>query len=223
MRSEVLRFMQTLQYAIALTGCIGSGKSSVASLLKLHGYKVICADSIAHEVLESCAGEVVARFGEGILQEDLDMKVSNMKVVNMKVDRKKLGALVFSDENARKGLESILHPKIKENILTQAKELEKSCVPYFLDIPLFFESGAKARYPVAFVAVVYAPRELCLARVKKRDGLDEKSINARLNSQIDIEKKRELADFIIINTQGVKELQNEVEEFLHALRARISH
>ncbi|RDU55108.1 dephospho-CoA kinase [Helicobacter sp. MIT 00-7814] len=218
--------MQTLQYAIALTGCIGSGKSSVASLLKLHGYKVICADSIAHEVLESCAGEVVARFGEGILQEDFASQIptnkEHAKASNMKVDRKKLGALVFSDENARKDLESILHPKIKENILTQAKELEKSCVPYFLDIPLFFESGAKARYPVAFVAVVYAPRELCLARVKKRDGLDKKSINARLNSQIDIEKKRELADFIITNTQGVKELQNEVEEFLHALEAKFA-
>lgn len=219
--------MQTLQYAIALTGCIGSGKSSVASLLKLHGYKVICADSIAHEVLESCTGEVVARFGEGILQEDsideADTRVSDVRASSIKVDRKKLGALVFGDENARKDLESLLHPQIQERILTQANELEKSCVPYFLDIPLFFESGAKARYPVAFVAVVYAPRELCLERVKKRDNLDEKSIDARLNSQIDIEKKRELADFVIINTQGVKELQNEVKEFLHALRARISH
>ncbi len=209
--------METLQYGIALTGCIGSGKSSVASLLKLHGYKVICADTIAHEVLESCAGEVLTRFGEGILQEDSIKQdfadKTGSKATNTTIDRKKLGALVFGDEKARKDLESILHPKIQERILTQAKELEKSCVPYFLDIPLFFESGAKTRYPVAFVAVVYAPRELCLARVKKRDNLDEKSINARLDSQIDIEKKRELADFVITNTNGVRELQNAVEDF----------
>ncbi|WP_066387530.1 dephospho-CoA kinase [Helicobacter himalayensis] len=209
--------METLQYAIALTGCIGSGKSSVASLLKLHGYKVICADTIAHEVLESCAGEVLTRFGEEILQEDSIKQdfadKTGSKATNTTIDRKKLGALVFGDEKARKDLESILHPKIQERILTQAKELEKSCVPYFLDIPLFFESGAKARYPVAFVAVVYAPRELCLARVKKRNNLDEKSINARLDSQIDIEKKRELADFVIINTNGIKELQSAVEDF----------
>lgn len=202
--------MGNLRYAIALTGAMGSGKSTLAHLLKFRGYEVLCADSLSHRILQECTKEIVELFGNGILEQ-----------TSLRIDRKKLGALVFSDKEALKSLESILHPRIRLRMLEQARELEKKCVPYFLDIPLFFEVGGRASYPVAFVLVVYASREVCLHRVKSRDCLSESCINARLDSQLDIEQKREMADFVIDNSLGVERLQEELEYFLQKLEAKL--
>ena len=92
------------KYAIVLTGGIGSGKSTIASFLKLYGYEVVCADSIAHTLLDQSAKEITEIFGNEILE-------------NNKINRKKLGEIVFSNKKSKETLERILHPKIKEEIL----------------------------------------------------------------------------------------------------------
>lgn len=190
------------KYAIVLTGCISSGKSSVANMLKLYGYKVIDADEISHGMLDLYSKEISQIFGDEFVKDG-------------KVERKKLGAHVFSDKSELIKLENLLHPKIKEKIYSLADELEKTKVPYFIDIPLFYE---KKNYDFSKVLIVYTPKDILLKRLIKRDNLDEISAIKRLALQIDIEQKKKMADFIIDNSGDLKYLNKEIENFLAKLK-----
>ena len=195
--------MVALGYAIALTGSIATGKSTVCNLLKLYGFRVIDADEIAHKVLDEEAAQIASLFGKEY-------------VVEGKVDRKRLGKLVFSSKEQRLRLERLLHPKIKVKILQEAKKEERFKVPYIVDIPLFFETR---NYPeITKVAVVYAPKELQLLRLTKRDRLSQEEAKKRIALQIDIEQKRAWADYVIDNSKDLKYLQNEVEKFVERLK-----
>lgn len=182
--------MELLKYAVALTGSIGTGKSSVSRILNLEGYDIIDADKIAHKMLESCKDDIVQIFGTIILDDNT-------------IDRKKLGNIIFNDINAKQKLEYILHPKIRDEIYKQAKILEKKKKTYFIDIPLFFESKDKIAYNIPYSLVVYAPKDLAIRRVQMRDNLSTCEVVKRMESQIDIEIKKEMADFIIENTSSV--------------------
>lgn len=193
--------MQKFPNAYVITGSIASGKSTVVNLLKERGFSVIDADLIAHEQLEICKCEIVKAFGEQILDE------------TGKIDRKKLGAIVFNEPKKLKNLEQILHPKIKEEILSRATKLEYLGQVYFVDIPLFFEK--KERYSeFKNVAVIYAPKELLLSRLMNRNGLSLEEAKARVELQMDIEKKRKMAKFVIDNSSDRENLQLELEKFL---------
>ena len=196
--------MVELPHAIVLTGGIATGKSTVANLLKLYGFHVIDADEIAHKVLDAQSEQIVKLFGPQYVQDG-------------KVLRKKLGALVFGNSQERKRLEHLLHPKIKEEIIRLAKAQERFKVPYFIDIPLFFETK---NYDLSPVVVVYAPKELQLERLTKRERLPRQEALRRIELQIDIEKKRQMADYIIDNTKDLKHLQNEVENFVQTIKDR---
>lgn len=193
-----------LAYGIALTGCIGSGKSSVSAILKGRGYVVLCADEVAHRILQASASEVAQIFGAYVVRDGV-------------VDRKALGALVFGDKEARLRLESLLHPKIRKEMFSRALVLESTKKWYFLDIPLFFESGGKQSYPVSKIVLVYAPKEQCLERILERDRLDRESAQARINAQMDIEQKRVMSDYIIDNTGDKEALEGLVSEVLGRL------
>ncbi|WP_033917061.1 dephospho-CoA kinase [Campylobacter sputorum] len=190
------------KYAIVLTGCIASGKSSVANILKLYGFKVIDADEISHNILDELASQIAQIFGK----EFVDGK---------KVNRKKLGEYVFKDKFELTRLENLLHPKIKERIYKLADELEKTNFPYFVDIPLFYE---KKNYDFNKVVVVYTPKQTVLKRLIKRDKIDEKNALQRLNLQIDIEEKRKTADFVIDNSGDLKHLNAQIEKFISNLK-----
>lgn len=188
----------SFKYAIVLTGGIGSGKSTIASFLKLYGYEVVCADSIAHTILDQSAKEVVEIFGKEILE-------------NNRINRKKLGEIVFNDKKKKGILEKILHPKIKEEILKQAKALETKKIPYFLDIPLFYETK---NYPFKEVLLVFVPREIQIQRIQKRDHLESQAIQARISSQMPLEEKKQLASYVVDNSGDLENLQKEVEKYL---------
>ena len=198
--------MQKFPNAYVITGSIASGKSMVVNLLKERGFSVIDADVIAHEQLEICKGEIVCEFGEQILGE------------TGKIDRKKLGAIVFCEPKKLKNLELILHPKIKAKILSKALQLESLGQVYFVDIPLFFEK--KERYDeFKNVAVIYAPKELLLSRLMSRNALSLEDAKARVELQIDIEQKREMAKFVIDNSGDRENLELELEKFLKQICA----
>lgn len=198
--------MQKFPNAYVITGSIASGKSTVVNLLKERGFSVIDADVIAHEQLEICKGEIVREFGEQILDEA------------GKIDRKKLGAIVFSEPKKLKILEQILHPKIKGEILSNASQLESLGQVYFVDIPLFFEK--KERYAeFKNVAVIYAPKELLLSRLMSRNALSLEEAKARVELQMDIEQKREMAKFVIDNSNDRENLKLELEKFLKQIGA----
>ena len=198
--------MQKFPNAYVITGSIASGKSTVVNLLKERGFSVIDADLIAHEQLEICKGEIVCEFGEQILDEA------------GKIERKKLGAIVFREPKKLKNLEQILHPKIKAEIFFKASQFERLGQVYFVDIPLFFEK--KERYAeFKNVAVIYAPKELLLSRLMSRNALSLEDAKARAELQMDIEQKREMAKFVIDNSNDRENLKLELEKFLKQICA----
>ena len=198
--------MQKFPNAYVITGSIASGKSTVVNLLKERGFSVIDADLIAHEQLEICKREIIEVFGEQILDE------AGL------IDRKKLGAIVFREPKKLTNLEQILHPKIKAEILSKASQLERLGQVYFVDIPLFFEK--KERYAeFKNVAVIYAPKELLLSRLMSRNALSLEDAKARVELQMDIEQKREMANFIIKNSGDRENLELELEKFLKQICA----
>ncbi len=186
------------QYAIALTGGIGSGKSTAASLLKLYGYAIIDADTIAHKVLEQSTEEVIEIFSDIILTEG-------------KIDRKKLANIVFKNKALRNKLENLLHPRIKENILEQSHLLDGKNIPYFIDIPLFFETK---HYDIEETLLIFVEQSTQIERIKKRNALSDEAILERINAQIPLHQKKKLAKYVINNNGDLKNLQKEIEKYL---------
>jgi dephospho-CoA kinase len=188
-------------YAVALTGGIATGKSSVARMFEADGYRVIDADKVAHAVLEDQKEKIAEMFGEAMVKEGY-------------VDRKALGAVVFADPLKRKKLEQLLHPLIYEEIEAQAKTEDAKRKPYIVDIPLFFEGK---RYPIARSLVVYAPQKIQIERAVARDGLDREAVLERIAAQIDIEEKRYMGDFVIDNSGDQNQLRIEYERIKEAI------
>ncbi|WP_104721499.1 dephospho-CoA kinase [Helicobacter mesocricetorum] len=186
------------QYAIALTGGIGSGKSTTASLLKLYGYAIIDADVIAHKVLEQNTQEILKIFGNIILTDS-------------KIDRKKLGNIVFKNKDSRKKLENLLHPKIKENILEESHLLDQKKFPYFIDIPLFFETS---HYEITETLLIFTEQPIQIERIKKRNQLSDEAILERINTQMPLHQKKALAKYVIYNNGDLENLQKEIERYL---------
>ena len=184
--------------AIALTGGISTGKSTVCNLFKLHGFLTIDADKIAHKLLDENSHKIATMFGEQYVE-------------NGKVLRKELGKIIFSNEENKLKLEGLLHPLIKEEIIKESKVFEEQNKPYFVDIPLFFE---KMHYPIPKSLVIYTPKDLQIDRLMKRDKIDEAEAKLKISNQMDIEEKRKLADMVIDNSKDLKHLQNEVERII---------
>ncbi len=178
--------------AIVLTGGIGTGKSTVSSFLKMFGYKVIDADELSKQIFENKKNTIKKIFGTD--------------------DRKELRKIVFNNKEKLKILEDLILPDVKKEVLELAKKYEKDNVPYFVDLPLFFEKQNYDEFDK--VLLVYAPKELQIQRVMKRDNVSKEDALSIINNQIDIEKKKELADFIIDNSKDLKHLQREIENFL---------
>ncbi len=180
---------------IVLTGGIATGKSTVAKMLEEEGFVIVDADKIAHGILDKSAKEIEKLFGKKFVKKG-------------QVDRKELGALVFGDKNERRKLEKLLHPLIKSKIEEDVKELKREKKRYIVDIPLYFETQ---NYKAKKVVLVYARKEQQIQRVSKRDGLSKEDALKRIKAQMDIEKKRELADIIIDNSKDFMNLKREVK------------
>ena len=190
------------KYAIALTGGIATGKSTVASLMALNGMRVIDADAISHKILDSSSAWVSETFGEEY-------------VGNSKVDRTSLGNMIFSNAEAKKTLEDFLHPKIRAEIEKQSIKQDGFKFPYLIDIPLFFENGA---YNIKDSVVVYTPQDIQLERFMKRNGYSEEESLKRVASQMPIDEKREKATWVIDNSKKLKHLQQECEDFVAIIK-----
>ena len=193
-------------YAIALTGGIATGKSTVASLLALHGLRVIDADKIAHDILQEHSSWVAETFGASF-------------VANGKVLRSTLGKVVFSDPDTKAKLEAFLHPLIREAIEAQSVRQDRFAFPYLIDIPLFFETGA---YSIKDSVVIYTPKEIQLQRFMKRSGFEEEEALRRIESQMDIEEKKQRATWVIDNSGNLKHLQEECETFVETIKQMYS-
>jgi len=190
------------QYAIALTGGIATGKSTVASLMALNGMRVIDADSISHKILDDSHAWVEETFGSEYVN-------------NSKVDRASLGNMIFSSPHAKKILEDFLHPKIRAEIEKQSIKQDGFKFPYLIDIPLFFENAA---YNIKDSVVVYTPSDIQLERFMKRNKYSEEESLKRIASQMPIDEKKAKATWIIDNAKNLKHLQQECEDFVEIIK-----
>ena len=191
----------SFKHAIALTGGIATGKSTVTSLFMLHGFLTIDADKIAHKLLNTFSSDIANIFGDEYVEDGI-------------VLRKKLGFLIFNNEEEKLKLEKFIHPLIKEAIIEEAKVFESQKQPYLIDIPLFFE---KQNYNIEKSIVVYTSKEIQIQRLMKRDNSTKEEALSRINNQMDIEEKKELANYVIDNMKDLKNLQNEVERIKNLL------
>lgn len=193
---------------IGLTGGISSGKSTVSRMLHDLGAEIIDADKVAREVVEPDQptwAKIKERFGAGIFFEDGQL------------NRKKLGAIIFKDGQARSDLNAIIHPAIrkrmneqKEKALLQGKEL------IVMDIPLLFES--ELAHMVQKVLVVYVPENIQKARLMLRDQIDEDTALQKMKSQISIEQKKNLGHAYIDNSGSQKESKEQLVRIIEQWR-----
>ena len=187
---------------VGLTGGIATGKSTVASMLRQLGARIIDADELAREIVEpgqETWQEIVDAFGQEVLRKDKS------------IDREKLRKIVFKNTTARKRLESITHPRIRSLAQQRIQQLagEGTEVTVYV-APLLFENQAHHWLrPVILVACDAATQR---QRLKKRDGLNDEEIQQHLKAQMSLEEKRKLADFIIENNGSPEDLKNKVQE-----------
>jgi len=195
---------------VGLTGSIAVGKSFVLRTLAELGCHVIDADDIAREVVApGSAGLklITEAFGEAVLQPDGGL------------DRVKLGAIVFSNEQKRAQLNSILHPLIIAAQDTQIREIELQDPAgiVVIDAALMIESGGYRRLDK--LIVVHCRPEIQLARLMSRDNLSRQAAEQRVASQMPQEEKMKYADFLIDTSEGFEDTREQVTTVFEKLKA----
>ena len=193
---------------VGLTGGIASGKSTVAEILKRQGAAIINADVLAREVVEpdrQAWTEIVNTFGTAVLQPDRAL------------DRQKLRAIIFDDPDARKKLESIIHPQVRA--LAEQRIREHATAGYAVivyEVPLLFEGNLQEWLrPVILVACdVDTQRN----RLQSRDNLSAAQAQKHIDAQMSLEAKRRLADYVIENNGSLEDLKRQVQAVLEKIK-----
>lgn len=187
---------------IAIAGNIASGKSAVEGFFKEKGYDVIDTDKIGHEILNSHADEIIKAFaGENISTGGV-------------VDREKLGAVVFGSYDARKKLENIVHPLIRQRLEEYfAAHSEEKVI--LVAIPLIFEAKMEDLFDK--IIFVFADDETRLERLMARNSLTKEEAMKRINSQMSQFMKLEESDYVFHNNGTLENLQNQVNDFCNKI------
>ncbi|MCC7146482.1 MAG: dephospho-CoA kinase [Phycisphaeraceae bacterium] len=189
---------------IGLTGGIGSGKTLVAGQLATLGCAVINADDLARQALEKAPvrQELVRWWGPAVLDGQ------------GRVNRQEVARIVFADAAALARLEGLLHPKVAlaREQLRHKHQNDPQVLAIVEDCPLLFEKGLDSACDV--IIFVDAPRAIRLARVTSSRGWDEAELARREKSQIQLDKKAALADYVIDNSTGVDECLSHTRHVL---------
>lgn len=190
--------MSRLNFAIGLTGGIGSGKTTVADQFAALGASVIDTDQIAHSLTApggSAMPAIVAEFGAEFADASGAM------------DRARMRQLVFSDASAKARLEAILHPRIRDAALAAGEAATGSYVIFA--VPLLVESGTW-RQRVSRIVTVDCPESVQLARVMARNGLTEQQVLAIMANQASRQQRLDAADDVIDNGSDVTALAPQI-------------
>jgi dephospho-CoA kinase len=182
---------------VALTGGIGSGKTTVGDIFSELGAVVIDSDQLARAVLERGTKGfdlVLAKFGDAILR-------------NGELDRSLLATLVFNDSQKRSELESITHPLIRQSFAEIISNLPRESI-VINQIPLLFES--KGAYKFDHIITISAPEELRIERLKNR-GLGFSDIKKRIEAQATDLERESISNSIILNDKDESHLRDQVE------------
>lgn len=186
---------------IGLTGGAGSGKSTVAAMFHELGAHIVDADEASHAVYAPGTpgfDAVVSTFGEDYVRGG-------------EIDRQKLGELVFHDEDARQRLNAIVHPLVREWMAARTAEAAGAGAEVVIhDVPLLFESGLQDLYED--VVLAYVPERLQVRRLVEGRGMAEERASAIVTSQMQIDRKRDLAGHVIDNSGSLEQTRAQVTE-----------
>ncbi|HEY6097771.1 MAG TPA: dephospho-CoA kinase [Candidatus Deferrimicrobium sp.] len=192
---------------IGLTGNIGSGKSTVAAMLRAAGIPVLDADRISREVTAPggrAYDAVVRAFGRGIVRDDGS------------IDRNRLGEIVFAEPKLRSRLEAITHPAIletmKEAIAGIEREGHRAAV---VEATLIHESGKKGLFEA--VISVTCDRETAISRLAARGGMSRRQAEARLGAQMEAGRKADASDYVIDNSGEIEATRRQVGRIVRVL------
>lgn len=189
---------------IGLTGGIGAGKSIVAKVLATMGFPVFFSDTAAKELLshnESVKKQVVKLFGSSAYIEG-------------HLNKTYLADKIFSDQHLKKELNKIVHPAVRNYFSDWAIKQNSPLV--FNEAAILFETGSYKNFD--YNILVSAPKSIRIERVKKRDNSSDKEVEARMKNQWNDEKKRELADFEIVNDDS-QLLIPQIEKIIKAIQS----
>lgn len=195
-------------FIIGITGGICAGKSSVSRILQELGVRILDADKLGHKAYEpntECFRKLVEHFGEGIVDD------------HGEVDRKKLGSIVFSDQNEMKSLQSIVWPEIRRLIVENfdRMRLEGNQI-LALEAAVMIEAGWNDL--VSCLWVITARRDVALARLMRRNNLTEEEAIKRIDAQISNEERCAVADLVIDNSKGSME---DLEKIVRSAYAQL--
>ncbi len=187
---------------IGLTGGIGSGKSEVSRMLRELGAEIIDADRVGHEAYlpnTETYDKLVTEFGEEILQ------------ANGEIDRKRLGARIFAEPEARERLNAIVHPRMYAMTEERIQRLrEQGATVVVLDAAILIEAGWDSL--VDEVWVVAAPEETVVQRLGQRNGLPAEQVRQRIRAQITPEERARHAAVVIDNGRDLEDLDTRIRE-----------
>ena len=187
---------------IGLTGSIGTGKSEAARQLEALGASIISADQVGHEAYTpntEAWEQVVAAFGDDILQDDGE------------IDRRKLGAVVFSDPGQLEKLNQIMHPRMARMVADKIEELRDQGVEVVVvEAALLFEAGWDSF--VEEVWVTDSTEQVVIERLKQRNGMSEEEARKRISSQMGRTERLERSDYVIENSGDMATLGNTIKE-----------
>ena len=192
---------------IGITGGIASGKSNVCSVIKAHGYTIIDCDEISYK--ETLRGgklykAILKGFGDAILAS------------NGEIDRRALGSIIFNDSSKRDLLNSITHPIILAEVERKIKNSTDKLI--FIEVPLLYEAGFDSICD--YVICIYLPYELQLKRLMERDNIGIEYARAKIASQMSLDKKRALADFVIESKGSFSETRALTENILKIIERK---
>ena len=187
---------------IGLTGSIGTGKSEAARQLEALGASIISADQVGHEAYTpntEAWEQVVAAFGDDILQDDGE------------IDRRKLGAVVFSDPGQLEKLNQIMHPRMARMVADKIEELRDQGVEVVVvEAALLFEAGWDSL--VEEVWVTDSTEQVVIERLKQRNGMSEEEARKRISSQMGRTERLERSDYVIENSGDMATLGSTIKE-----------
>lgn len=193
---------------IAVTGCIGTGKSTILNILKKHNYPTVNADHLVKEIYQNSI-EI-----KDILRQNQNHQ--NL-IVNNDINFANLRIAFFKDDNLKKKLESIIYQELPKYFQKQIKNINSKFV--FYEVPLLFE--LKLDTKVDYIVVAYLEIEEQIKRVQKRDNNSRELIEKVMENQTSLDSKVKLAD-IVLDTSNEKKLNHDISELLKMLEATFS-
>lgn len=179
----------------AITGSIGTGKTTIANIFKERGYIVYDADKMVHDLYED---KIILKTIEKMFPDAFCDGVMNKEII---------ASIIFNDDKKKKELEEYIHPLVREEI----KKLDNVIV----EVPLLYESKMEDIFDK--VILVYCNRNEQIKRIIARNNITKDEAIKRINSQMDIEEKKKYADFVLINEGSMEYINKQVDDIISKL------